>query len=167
MLGDWEEGRRGAEDQEVEKKKKSWDRSFQQQRRGFLVQTAGRGAGPTWETGCAPGGSDGSSSVSCWSPWSAGRCTPGWYRTRCTSSSRGRRRWHWSTSSTRRHFRLSSKVNTVTALWLKGWSVSSAGDGGERESERHAGLPRENRDFVVVVLTLKWLHLLKVYFMTH
>lgn len=35
-----------------------------------------------------------------------------------------------------------------------------AGDGVERESERHAGLHRENRDFVVVVLTLKWLQLL-------
>lgn len=101
--------------QEVE----SWVGSFQQQRRGFVAQTAGRGAGPTWETGCAPGGSGGSSSVSCWSPWSAGWCTGGWSRMRCTNSSRGRRLWHWSTSSTKSPSRLSSKVNTVTVMWLK------------------------------------------------
>lgn len=112
MLGEWGEGgggfftlHRGG--------RKSWVGSFQQQRRGFLAQTAGRGAGPTWETGCAPGGSGGSSSACCCWRWCAGCCTGGWSRTRCTNSSRGRRRWRSSTSSTKSRSRLSSKVNTL------------------------------------------------------
>lgn len=155
MLGEWggrERERGGVFTGRL--KKKVEPGSFQQQRRGFVAQTAGRGAGPTWETGCAPGGSGGSSSVSCSSPWSAGCCTGGWSRMRCTNSSRGPRRWHWSTSSTRSLCRRSSKVNTVTVMWFKG-------DPSPRRWPRWCHVTRvrsQNCDFIVVAFTAKQLH---------
>ena len=51
MLGDWEEGRRGAEDQEVEKKKKKLRPKFPAAETGFSRADSGEGCGSNMGNG--------------------------------------------------------------------------------------------------------------------